>query len=110
MPATFDRAALAASWRRELNRIAALVGRPGLSPDESADGYIFAGVQALSRDHAALNESREHCLGAHGGDYLTKLAAGLDHHDEHHRREEELEAELAAALRRVAELEAAPHA
>ncbi len=85
-----SRAGLAADWRLTLNAIADLVGHPRISPDEGHTASIAGRVASLSRDHARLSEEAE----ARRPDPLEQVAASLEHHEEHHRREAALEKEL----------------
>ncbi len=85
------REVLAKSWRKELNTIAAMVGRPGLSPDEQSDGHIAESVRSRVEQLAAFEEALEQRQPG----WEREFAASEEHHQEHHKREEELLDELA---------------
>jgi len=89
-----------ARLRRVINRIAAQVGHP---PIASGELGIESVAEAVER-HAAHAREREEALDSITPQNLRAFAASEAHHDEHHEREKELEAQLAEANARGAEI------
>lgn len=97
-------------WRQTINAICGMVGHPPISPDEGHTMSVAESVQRRMAEFDRMQEELEHRT----VDPLAELSASLEHHDEHHRLEEELKAEnarltaaLQAAQGRVRELEEA---
>lgn len=89
-------------YRSILNRICRVTGAVPISPDEIDADHIAASVEALARYKDDLEE--RHAAITPG--YLAAHVASLEHHEEHHQREREMEAATDRLRAEVAELAA----
>ena len=76
-------------WRATLNAICALVGHPPISPEEH---HTFSVAEAVGDRLRALRRLQEVEAGL--PDWQARFAAGSEHHEEHHRTEDALRAEV----------------
>lgn len=90
-----------ASARKVINRCAAQVGHPPIAPGELG---IESVAEAVER-HAAYAREREETLDSITPENLQAFAASEAHHEEHHQREAELEAQLAKLQAKWPEVE-----